>query len=80
MAADRPGRPSGRARDWVRLAALAATGLVAFNVLLLTALRHADAAVVGTVVGGTPLVLALLGPLTRRERPAAAADGGGRRW
>ncbi len=57
-------------RDWVRLAALAATGLVAFNVLLLTALRHADAAVVGTVVGGTPLVLALLGPLTRRERPA----------
>jgi drug/metabolite transporter (DMT)-like permease len=57
-------------RDWVRLVALAATGLVAFNVLLLTALRHADPAVVGTVVGGTPLVLALLGPLTRRERPA----------
>jgi drug/metabolite transporter (DMT)-like permease len=57
-------------RDWVRLTALAATGLVAFNVLLLTALRHADPAVVGTVVGGTPLVLALLGPLQRRQRPA----------
>lgn len=43
-------RVSGR--DWVRLAALAAVGLVAFNVLLLTALRHADPAVVGTIVGG----------------------------
>jgi drug/metabolite transporter (DMT)-like permease len=60
------------AADVVRLAALAATGLVLFNVLLLTALRHADAAVVGTVVGGTPLVLALLGPLMRRRRPAGA--------
>src|SRR5689334_18046307 len=48
--------------DWLRLAALAAIGLVAFNVLLLTALRHADAAVVGTIVGGTPLVMALVGP------------------
>jgi drug/metabolite transporter (DMT)-like permease len=55
--------------DGVRLVALAATGLVGFNLLLLTALRHADAAVVGTVVGGTPLVLALLGPLQRRQRP-----------
>lgn len=55
--------------DRVRLVGLAAIGLVAFNVLLLTALRHADAAVVGTVVGGTPLVLALLGPLLRRRRP-----------
>jgi len=55
--------------DRVRLLALALTGLVLFNVLLLTALRHADAAVVGTVVGGTPLVLALLGPLMRRQRP-----------
>jgi drug/metabolite transporter (DMT)-like permease len=55
--------------DRGRLIALAAIGLVAFNVLLLTALRHADAAVVGTVVGGTPLVLALLGPLLRRQRP-----------
>src|SRR5262245_35213707 len=62
-------RPS--ARDWVRLAALAATGLVAFNMLLLTALRHADPAVVGTVVGLTPLVLALLGPLLRGRRPAS---------
>lgn len=58
--------------DAVRLLALAATGLVLFNVLLLTALRHADAAVVGTIVGGTPLVLAIIGPLLRRRRPAGA--------
>ena len=58
-------------RDWVRLTALAATGLVGFNMLLLTALRHADPAVVGTIVGGTPLALALLGPLQRRQRPAS---------
>ena len=63
-----PMRLSGR--DWVRLTALAATGLVGFNVLLLTALRHADPAVVGTIVGGTPLALALVGPLQRRQRPA----------
>jgi len=69
----RRGAPAPRPtiRDWLRLAALAGTGLAAFNVLLLTALRHADPAVVGTVVGGTPLVLACLGPLARRRRPAA---------
>jgi drug/metabolite transporter (DMT)-like permease len=59
------------ARDWVRLGLLTASGLVAFNLLLLTALRHADAAVVGTIVGGTPLVLSLAGPLTQRRLPAA---------
>jgi len=63
------------APDWMRLAALAATGLVAFNLLLLTALRHADPAVVGTIVGGTPLVLALVGPLLRRQRPAGRLVG-----
>ena len=59
------------ARDWVRLGLLTASGLVAFNLLLLTALRHADPAVVGTVVGGTPLVLSFAGPLTQRRMPAA---------
>src|SRR5215813_9493379 len=56
--------------DLLRLAALAATGLVGFNVCLLGALRHADPAAVGTVVGATPLVLALLGPALGRRRPA----------
>lgn len=56
--------------DLLRLAWVAATGLVAFNVLLLVALRHADAGVVGTIVGGSPLLLALFGPLLDGQRPA----------
>ncbi|HEU4424573.1 MAG TPA: DMT family transporter [Pilimelia sp.] len=67
-------RPGGR--DLVLLAALAAVGLVAFNLLLLSALRHADAAIVGTVVGAAPLGLALLGPLQRRARPATRLVSG----
>jgi drug/metabolite transporter (DMT)-like permease len=61
-------RPSWR--ELVRLAMVAATGLVAFNILLLFSLRHASPAVVGTIVGGSPLVLALLGPLQEGRRPA----------
>ncbi|GIG61048.1 membrane protein [Longispora fulva] len=53
-----------------RLVVLAAVGLVGFNVCLLSALREAEPAVVGTVVGGTPVVLALIGPLLSRRRPA----------
>ncbi|MGI5245525.1 DMT family transporter [Dactylosporangium sp. CA-139066] len=60
--------PAGR--ELVRLALVAATGLVTFNVLLLFALRHAEPAVIGTIVGVSPLVLALLGPLQERRRPA----------
>ncbi|WP_432831718.1 DMT family transporter [Dactylosporangium sp. CA-092794] len=61
-------RPTGR--ELARLALVAATGLVAFNVLLLFALRHADPAVIATIVGASPLLLALLGPLQQRRRPA----------
>lgn len=57
--------------DLLRLVALSATGLVGFNVCLLAALRHAEAAVVGTIVGCSPLVLAVVGPLSNRTRPAA---------
>ncbi|MEU8077873.1 DMT family transporter [Catellatospora citrea] len=64
--AGRPGR-----RDLLVLAGVALFGLALFNTLLLTALEHADPAVVGTVVGAAPLGLALTGPLLRRERPAA---------
>jgi drug/metabolite transporter (DMT)-like permease len=59
--------------DLAVLVALAATGLVAFNLLLLHALRHADAPVVGTVVGAAPLGLALLGPMLTGGRPSARA-------
>jgi drug/metabolite transporter (DMT)-like permease len=57
-------------RELLRLTLVAATGLVTFNVLLLLALRHADPAVIGTIVGVSPLLLALLGPLQERRRPA----------
>jgi drug/metabolite transporter (DMT)-like permease len=49
--------------------------LAGFNVCVLTALRHADAAIVGTVIGAAPLGLAIAGPLLRRERPASRIVG-----
>jgi drug/metabolite transporter (DMT)-like permease len=64
--------------ELVRLILLAATGMAGFNVCLLAALRHADAAMVGTIVGAAPLGLAVVGPLLRRGRPAprlVAASG-----
>jgi drug/metabolite transporter (DMT)-like permease len=61
-------RPS--AGELWRLCALGATGLAAFNVCVLETLRHADPAAVGTAVGAAPIALALLGPLTRGQRPA----------
>ncbi|MEU0554656.1 DMT family transporter [Dactylosporangium sp. NPDC006015] len=61
-------RPTGR--ELLRLVGVAATGLVGFNVLLMYALRHADPAAIGTIVGASPLLLALLGPLQERRRPA----------
>src|SRR5918993_4987554 len=61
----RPTRP-----ELTILTALAATGMAAFNACILVALEHADAAVVGTVIGAAPLGLALLGPMLRGARPA----------
>ena len=52
-----------------RLALLAATGLVLFNVVVLAALRRADPEVLGSVIGCTPLALAAAGPLQQRRRP-----------
>jgi drug/metabolite transporter (DMT)-like permease len=56
--------------EFGRLLLLAATGMAGFNVCLLAALRHADAALVGTIVGAAPLGIAVAGPLLRRARPA----------
>lgn len=58
------------AGDWLRLTALSATGLAAFNYFILYALRDTDAAMVGTVIGCAPLLFALLGPLQARTRPS----------
>jgi drug/metabolite transporter (DMT)-like permease len=58
-------------REVGRLALLAATGLAAFNVCYVQAVRHAEPASVGAVIGGVPIVLAVLGPLLARGRPRA---------
>jgi drug/metabolite transporter (DMT)-like permease len=70
LVAKQPSRIHPNGRELGRLALIAATGLVAFNVLLMFALRHAEPAVIGTIVGVSPLLLALLGPLQERRRPA----------
>lgn len=57
------------ARDWLLLTLLSATGLVLFNVFVLAALRHTDAATLGSVVACSPLVLAIAGPLVTRSGP-----------
>lgn len=51
-----------------RLVLIAATGLAAFNWLLIEGNRHADPAFMASVVGATPVVLALCGPLASGTR------------
>ncbi|WP_199520479.1 DMT family transporter [Kitasatospora sp. MBT63] len=64
-----PLRPRPSRSELLRLVLLAATGLFAFNVLLIQALRRTDPAAVGSVVGCTPLLLAVLAPVLARRRP-----------
>lgn len=61
-------RPNLREFGW--LTGLAATGLAAFSVLLIYATEASDPAAVGVVVGCAPIVLAVVGPLLERRRPA----------
>lgn len=56
--------------ELVRLTLLAATGLAGFNVCFVQAVRYADPASVGAVVGGVPIVLAVVDPLLRRRMPS----------
>ena len=57
-------------RESLLLLALAATGLVLFNLCVVEATRRASPALVGTVVGIVPVVLAVVGPLLTRSRPS----------
>ena len=57
-------------REALLLLALTATGLVLFNVCVVHATRHASPALVGTVIGAVPVVLAVAGPLLARSRPS----------
>jgi drug/metabolite transporter (DMT)-like permease len=69
IARGRVGRP-GRAQA-IRLALLAATGLAAFNLLVLAAEASMDPGSVGVVVATVPVLLALAGPLQAGRRPQA---------
>lgn len=67
LARGRVMRPRGG--ELLRVAALAATGLVAFNWLIIVGVHASDPAAVGVVVGCVPVLLALLGPLQRGVAP-----------
>ncbi|MEU3730762.1 DMT family transporter [Streptomyces sp. NPDC033538] len=61
-------RALGAAR-WMRLAVLAAVGMVGFNLAVLFAERTAEPAVPGVFVGCAPVVVAVLVPLLEGRRP-----------
>ncbi|MEV0374628.1 DMT family transporter [Streptomyces sp. NPDC050636] len=60
------------ARQWGRLALLAAVGMLGFNLAILAAERTAEPAVPGVFVGCAPVVVAVIVPALagRRPRPA----------
>jgi drug/metabolite transporter (DMT)-like permease len=63
-------------RDTISLIGLALTGMLGFNACLLIAQRYAEPGFVAAVLGGTPLLLAVLAPLLGRRRPAPVALAG----
>jgi len=83
-------RPHGR--DWLWLTAIAATGLVLFNIAIIRSVEHAEPAAVAILIGAVPLVLLLAESIRLRRRPppmlvvgatlvvigAALVQGGGR--
>jgi len=60
-------RPTGR--DWAWLAALAVIGLAGCSVLMIQAIRVADPASVGVIIGAAPLVIIIAAAITARRRP-----------
>ncbi|HEX4704087.1 MAG TPA: EamA family transporter [Pseudonocardiaceae bacterium] len=61
-------RPSRR--DLLGLAGMIGAGMLGFNAAQLTAQRYAEPGFVAAVLGGGPLILALLAPALRGRRPA----------
>jgi drug/metabolite transporter (DMT)-like permease len=66
------GVPVGAPRgvEWLWLGGVTAAGLVIFNVALVQGAQHAEPAVLGVAVSCVPLLLAVLGPMLNRHRPA----------
>ncbi|MFE2415411.1 DMT family transporter, partial [Streptomyces hokutonensis] len=56
-------------RQWARLALLAATGMVGFNLAVIAAEHSAEPAVPGVFVGCAPVAVATLVPLLEGRRP-----------
>ena len=59
--------PRLTAREALGLTALAATGLVLFNVFVVEGVRETDPATIGVIVGCVPVVLAFAGPMLERR-------------
>ncbi|MFC7625735.1 DMT family transporter [Microlunatus sp. GCM10028923] len=55
--------------DLLRLLALAGSGMVGFNLILIPATRYANPSLIGAILGCAPLLLAIAGPLIQRQRP-----------
>jgi len=60
-------RPRGR--EWLWLAAVAASGLVLFNIAVVRGVAHAEPAVIAVAVACAPVVLGIVGPLAQRHKP-----------
>jgi drug/metabolite transporter (DMT)-like permease len=63
-------RPRGL--EWFWLLGVSISGLVLFNIAVVNGDAHAEPAVIGIAVASVPLVLAVVGPLAARSRPALA--------
>jgi drug/metabolite transporter (DMT)-like permease len=67
--------PRLTSRQAIRLALLAATGLAAFNLLVMAAEESMDPGSVGVIVATVPVLLALAGPLQDGRRPERRVVG-----
>lgn len=60
-----------RRADLPRIAVLGAIGIAGFTSFFVTATSYADPALVGAVLSATPVLLAIVGPVMSKRRPAA---------
>ncbi|MEU8134683.1 DMT family transporter [Streptodolium elevatio] len=72
----KPPRVRVGARAWLLLFLLALLGQTLFNQLLIGSLEHADPATVGSILGCSPIALAVIAPLMARRRPGARIVAG----
>lgn len=63
-------RARPRVIELPRIALLGAVGIAGFTICFVGATRYADPALVGSVLSATPVLLAIIGPLRQRRRPA----------